>query len=158
MLSLYPGMWFDYEKQWLDLILLLKIIILPLYYSTKHLEFPAKDQASIVQLILVLTSSYCYLQKIACFIQAFTWHKQNSLSRRQSGDLLSLESRGINIHLRHSVPAYLWYFPDFHPLIKDERSMCPSLNPAVLEENFLRAIVRKRNEVFFSYSDLAKIA
>lgn len=150
-------MWFDYEKQWLDLILL-KIIMLPLYYSRKHLEFPVKDQASMVQLILVLTSSYCYLQKIARFIQDLTWHKQNSLPCRQSGDLLSSESRGIAIHLGHSVPAYLWYFTDFHPLIKDERSMCPSLNPAVLEENFLRAIVRKRNEVFFSYSDSAKIA
>lgn len=117
----------------------------------------SKDQVSIVQLILILISSYFHLQKTTYFIQDLTWHKQNSVPYRQCGDFLSLESRGINVHRRYLVSACLWYFTDFHPLIKDEGSMCPSLNPAVLEENLLRAIVRKRNEVVFSFSDLIKI-
>lgn len=117
-----------------------------------------KDHVSIVQLILILISSYFHLQKITYFFRDLTWHKQNSVPYRQRGDFLSLESRGTNVHRRYLVSACLWYFTDFHPLIKDEGSMCPSLNPAVLEENLLSAIVRKRNEVVFSFRHLVKIA
>lgn len=128
---------------------------------TNHLEVPIKQHVPTMQLILIVTlvtivSSYFRLQKIIYLTQWSRTTQAEFTTPQAIWDLLSLESRRIHICPRYLVSAYLWDFTDLHLLIKDERSCCPSLNPAVLE-NLLRVIVKKRNEVFFSFSDLAKI-
>lgn len=147
-------MWFGYEPVTKFSIIKIKNVT-PLVHH-KPPRSPVEEQVPIVQLILIITSSYFRLQKITSLTRRSPTTQAEFATPQAIWDLLSLQSRGINIHPRHLASAYLWYFADFCLVIKDERSRCPSLNPAVLE-NLLRTIVRKRNEVFFLYSDMAKI-